>query len=293
MSFKKSLIMISALVGAVVCLTACGNDAVGKPSTASINFIKFSHGSAETPEGNNLIVTLFASDPEYSWDMSRSEDLQRVENVKKYMGIATEYIEDQAAKYGKNCNFIYDFEENTDLKYQNNFDIKLESEDYEKIDDVLTDYIENNIPVDDLLEKYDSQNMVFMIVMNTDERNKTITCTNTWYQGTIYPYETVLMYYMDEGDVNPPAVYAHELLHAYGAPDLYTEDEDYKIDKKFLMYVEKNMENDIMYVCSDIDTSEYLYDRITNDFSELDAYYVGLTDHSKVASENGLQKSQH
>lgn len=48
-----------------------------------------------------------------------------------------------------------------------------------------------------------------------------------------------------------------------------------------------------MYVCSDIDTSEYLYDRITNDFSELDAYYVGLTDHSKVASENGLQKSQH
>ncbi len=293
MSIKKSLVIAALVVCAASYIAGCSTDLVKKRPSASTNFIKFSHGSADTPEGKNLIVTVLASDFNYSWDLSKRDDIVRVSNMKKYMGIAVDYIEDAARKYGKEAEFIYDYDENIDLMYQNTFDINLETENYDEIDDALTDYIENNVPVDELIDKYKAGNVVFMIAMNTDEKNKSITCTNTWYQGTHNPYETILMYYVDEGEVNPPAVYAHEILHAYGAPDLYTADEEYGIDKNFLLYVEKNMDNDIMYVCSDIKSSEYVYDRITNDFSELDAYYVGLSNSSKVVTENNLQKSQH
>ena len=53
------------------------------------------------------------------------------------------------------------------------------------------------------------------------------------------------------------------------------------------------MANDIMYYCSDMETGEYVYDRVTNELSELDAYYAGLTDGCPLVEQFHLKESQH
>jgi hypothetical protein len=83
------------------------------------------------------------------------------------------------------------------------------------------------------------------------------------------------------------------MLHTFGAPDLYYEDAEYGISQEFLDYISENVPNDIMYYCSDPETGEYLYDCIPSVVSEVDVYYAGLTDYSKLVEEYHLGKSQH
>ena len=88
--------------------------------------------------------------------------------------------------------------------------------------------------------------------------------------------EIVFLYYIDYGQVNPPAVYAHETLHTFSAPDLYTTDPDFGITSRNLSGLQDKYPNDIMLTCSDLSTGEYVYDRITNEITEVTASYIGL-----------------
>ncbi len=70
---------------------------------------------------------------------------------------------------------------------------------------------------------------------------------------------------MDE----PPSAYAHELLHAFGVPDLYYTGG--LIPQAYVDYCKETGSQDIMY------TINGDMDRITGQLTELDAYYLGLT----------------
>ena len=74
------------------------------------------------------------------------------------------------------------------------------------------------------------------------------------------------------GRKNPPAVFAHEMLHCFGAYDLYETDSGSPITQKYVDHLMSNHPNDLMNHCFFSD-----YDLITNVFSNVDAYYVGLT----------------
>lgn len=70
---------------------------------------------------------------------------------------------------------------------------------------------------------------------------------------------------MDE----PPSAYAHELLHAFGVPDLYYTGGLHPTGLRGLL--KETGSQDIMY------TINGDMDRITGQLTELDAYYLGLT----------------
>lgn len=247
-------------------------------------------GSADHCSGNVVICTVFVNDKQESWNFSGTEDSAKKENILTCLGIACDYLQTQAENYEVSLNFTYDFEEQDDLSYTCSTDLAHETEDW---DMEIWKYIDENIPTDALLEKYDAENILFLTCMNTDENSTAITATRSWYPEMPYPYEFVSLYYVDSGMVNPPAVYAHEILHCFGAPDLYAADEEYNIGDSFVSLVGKTLPNDIMYTCSDMNSGDYVYDRITNEISEVTAYYIGWTDESEIAEQNGLSKSQY
>lgn len=252
----------------------------------------FVHGSAETPEGTTIVVSMFVSDKNYTWDQTSADDLNTISNIRDYLAIAGDYIEADAASYDKKATFITDFESNDDLAYYIDVDIDMEDEN-DGIDETIWAYIDKNINVNSLMREYKADNVVFMAIMNTDTDCKAITCTRNWYENVPYPYEIVYLYNIDSELVNPPAVYAHEIYHTFGAPDLYTADEYFNIDDTVLDYFYNNLSNDIMLTCSDPDSLDYVYDKITNETTELTAYYIGLTDTSMVATKLGLTGNQH
>ena len=253
----------------------------------------YSLGTAGELEGRTLVVSVFVDDYNYSWNPHSETDLNSIENINSYLGIACGYLTDVASTYGKEADFIYDFTENEDLKYFTSFNCDTTESDAMYAETNMQAYIDEKIDTEGLQKKYKAENVIYFMFVNTDENSTGITCTRNYYDGIPYPYEIVFAYNVDCGVVNCPAVYAHEMLHAFGAPDLYYEDEEYGITSDFLAYVEEYMPNDIMYYCSDISTGDYVYDTITNDFSELDAYYVGLTDSCDLVEDYGLGNSQH
>jgi hypothetical protein len=98
----------------------------------------------------------------------------------------------------------------------------------------------------------------------------------------------------EEGEEEPPAAYAHEILHTFGAVDLYdTSDENLGATKKFVRYIGKHDANDIMYTVYNEKTGESEYDRISNRLTALDAYYIGWTDSCPLVKEWNLLPSQH
>lgn len=250
----------------------------------------FTHGSAGAAEGRTLVISIFADDPNYAWTDS-AEDTARMAECCAYLRIAADYTADVAAAYGKRADVIADFEAHPDLCYCAAFPTSMVSDD--GADEAVWQFIDAEIDVPGLLAQYDAPHCVFFLFLNTDAASGPITCTRTWYDGMPSPYEIVYLYRMDSGVVNCPAVYAHELFHAFGAPDYYMPDPEFAIGEDFVAYAAQTMPYDIMNCCSDPATDTYIYDAIYNPVSDLTAYYIGLTDHCDLAGEWGLAPSQH
>lgn len=250
-------------------------------------------GTANTPEGTTIVISVFASDVNYSWDTDSAEDLATISRIDGYLKIATDYLTEACAAYDAEADFIYDFQTNDDLAYFADFEADTTLNDCEEAEYCMDQLIDSEIDTEALKEKYDADNIIYFMFVNTDEDNQGISCTRNYYEGVPRPYEIIFLFNIDYGQENCPAVFAHEMLHTFGALDLYSENEDYQITQEFVDWMQENAPNDIMYSCSDLETGSYLYDRITNEFTELDAYYVGLTDSCEIVNQFNLGASQH
>ncbi|SFI21704.1 hypothetical protein SAMN04487830_13118 [Pseudobutyrivibrio sp. OR37] len=248
-----------------------------------INKKDVNKGSALTLEGNTIVVSIFASDTNTNWN--DKEDVAKKSTIYTYLDIACNYLEDAASKYDKKATFISN---KKDLEYSITFDKSItcsEVVDNGELDETVWEFIASNIDESTLKQKYDATNVVYMLYVDSDESNTAISCTRDYYDGMPYDSEIVYLYNIDGGTVNCPAVYAHEILHTFGAPDLYTTDDELGITQEVLDYANKNMSNDIMLTCSDLSTDEYNYQEITNEVDDITAYYVGLTSKCEVLNQ--------
>ena len=157
--------------------------------------------------------------------------------------------------------------------------------EYGDMYDVQKDWIEANINTNALKNKYRADNVLYLFFFNTDYSNQ----VNPWYLG----YSCSPSYYIefcniyvkfDDIYVTKPPSYAHEIMHCFGAHDLYYQNEF--IPQKYVDHLCKTYSNDIMFTV--FDSKE-----ITNEFSELDAYYVGLCDECEEVSKWHLAPSEH
>ena len=242
----------------------------------------FPYGSADALEGRILVISVYADGPGSVWDLDNARDRDRIAATQRYLRMAAGYLEDIAADYGSQAEFVI-----APLHVAELPDPAAED------DEAVWAWIDRAMNVADLLDRYAADGCVSIVFLNLDDEADELTCTRSWYPDMPAPYEIVYMPYMGAGIVSSPAVYAHELLHTFGAPDLYMEDEALGIGADFQEYVRTRLDNDIMYTCSDPASGEYRYDAVTNEVGEVTAWYVGLIDESPLARRFSLGESEH
>ena len=88
-----------------------------------------------------------------------------------------------------------------------------------------------------------------------------------------------------------PSTVAHEILHAFGASDLYQNtDYLYNISQEYIDFINENELNDIMRCPETGDAGNY--DSINSEISDITAYYVGLADSSETVDQWGFDKRE-
>ena len=214
-------------------------------------------GSAKSLEGKNLIYSLFVDTPDAEW--TDPDKKKALKNLK----IAKEYIEAEAKGYHKKAELVVDFEENEDLtgSARIHFSLK-DGEDYEEaLDEEIAGWLEDQIDYEALTKEYKAKGIATIVFVNHKGSTYAI-C----YDGVDNPQESLVMF---AGEV--PAVYAHEILHLFGAHDLY---EDAEYTEEVCEYVKKAYPDEIMYTVKD-EKGRLNNSEIQNELSPVTAYHLG------------------
>ena len=255
-------------------------------------------GTARELDGNIAVVSAFLSTPGCPWDF---DELFYTEAFAAYwVGLdeAVKFIETKSNEYGHSPHFIYDWNEHPELIYKGTVDT--DPMDHSGIN-TADEYIDSYVYTADILESTGADQIIYMIIYNTPAYNHTTSYTKivTGTGEDLYPYEMCnMLMNVDDRENTMPSTIAHEMLHAFGAPDLYSTQgisSFYGITQEFVDYLRQNNINDIMRVDADFDPSkgEPDYDGVWQEMTEITAYYVGLTDHSETVEQWGFAPSQH
>lgn len=228
-------------------------------------------GSVQFLEGDTVLVSVYVNSKDF-WDDKKTF------MTNKNMNTAVNYIENCGNWYGKNVNLIYDDGVNDDLKYSMTYENALydsENDNYE-FDKVFNNWIKNNVPVDKLKEKYKTNSIGYVIFLDSSGVSYTIAHFLQDRQKYFNEYSVIYLY-QNKKDFEVPSVYAHEILHMFGAIDLYKESKSDGINDDFVNYIRENYPDEIMYTTYEADYSNN-YDEITQQMSDITAYMVGMTD---------------
>ncbi|MBQ9947401.1 MAG: hypothetical protein IJO91_03345 [Oscillospiraceae bacterium] len=252
-------------------------------------------GTAEKAEGKTVVVSVFVEDRYTSWQ--GEEEFAQLQL--SYMNMGMEWIEQQAQKYGKTMEFICDWNEFPELKYVLETEDSLSNQgDIQKGgEDIVWDFIDKQVKSAELTEKFGAENIVYYVICNSLEGCAASTNAVDGYFHPDFGYETVYIYTIYFDQEVTPAVYAHEMLHLFGSPDLYATDwsgENYDITQEYVDYCYENRPNDIMLTTYDHDTGERYFDSIPREVTDITAYYIGwLSEAPQEVLDFGLERSQY
>lgn len=315
-SGKKIVIIIAAVVVVLLLiLMFTGDDSeydsyedeevtesTGSASLSKRDFLSekdYPMGTATNLDGRTVVVSIFLNDNTTSWDFESATDQETIQKLSGNMSLGMDWIVEQGKKYGKNIEFIYNWDDDEELFYAAAIDCDFSTGE-SQIAEVKTFLSENFDEVSNkLLDKYEAENIIYAMYLN-EKADTNMTCHAMPFNGTEYgydmPYEPICLTNYVYGAEQGPATYAHELLHIFGAPDYYSVDEignNFGMTEEFVNYCSTEMVNDIMFSTYDPYTNTIPKDSVTNDFSELTAYYVGWTSRPEIADEYSLGRSQH
>ena len=254
----------------------------------------YSLGSAKELDGKIAVVSIFVNDKTTSWDFDDDNDRNIYNFVHQNLCIATDYLEEVSNEYGHHPEFIHDWLQYPEIfhMFTLNIDYQTAWKDYALINNSFWQEIDTNISESEIRQKTGADQVLYMAFFNTPIPNEIPSCTRNYYYGMSYPYEICYMCMSFQNHITAPSTFAHEMLHAFGAPDLYSA-EKYGITQEYVDYVADIWLNDIMRICQDPETYEYLYDSIPNEITDITTYYAGLTDYSETVEAWGFEKSEH
>ena len=251
-------------------------------------------GTAKELEGKIAVVSIFVNDATTGWNFESEADQQLDALIYKDLEIATDYLENVSKSYGKDVEFIYDWKQYPELA----MDLDITDIDYREVDSNYNQFynagsnsIDQNVQTAKILSDVGADQIIYMMYFNTPETN-TITSNTVFCYESEFTYEICFMFMNCEGEFECPSHFAHEMLHTFGVPDLYTA-ADYGITQEYVDYAANSGLNDIMRTNDDPQTGLYVYDSITNEVTDITAYYAGLTDYSETVNEWGFAPSQH
>ena len=251
-------------------------------------------GTAKELEGKIAVVSIFVNDATTGWNFESEADQQLDALIYKNLEVATDYLENVSKSYGKDVEFIYDWEQYPELAV----DLDITDIDYREVWDSFDQFnytasinIDQNVQTAKILSDVGADQIIYMMYFNTPETN-TITSNTVFCYESEFTYEICFMFMNCEGHLECPSHFAHEMLHTFGVPDLYTA-ADYGITQEYVDYAANSGLNDIMRINQDPQTGELLYDSIPNEVTDITAYYAGLTDYSETVNEWGFAPRQH
>ena len=284
MSIIKSITAAFLALSALIC---CSCEAEEKAPAVD------KRGSAKVLDGKTVVISIFADDYLSSWDFENEEDIATRDTTLENLGIALDFLSENSRKWGKNAEFVYDWKENSDLSCQRS--VPLEASNFEfKTSNYFSKIIDITIDDEALLEKYDAENIIYLYLFNTDFGHESTAQAFPYFgkSSTIYYHETIGLP-LKNGDQSISAtVYAHEILHLFGAPDYYKSNSTFGVTDEYIEYCRENHPKELMLTARD-ENKKYVHGEITAEINEITAYYIGWTDYSREVEDFGLPKSVH
>ena len=239
-------------------------------------------GSAKYLDGDTVLVSIFLEDTDANWTKA---DRQL---AKDNLEIACQFLKNEGKRYGKDVNLIYDTDAHPDLEYHYQTGATFPGSTYTTDEGALglaatlllsgvNEYIYTNIDVENILSSYGVNSIGFLVFVD----NKTS-------QATAYPYyaDTNVNYYSEICFINlrwsktdknvTPDTYAHEILHLFGARDLYRTTETDGITREYVDYVYKKYPTDIMLGAAR--KGVRWNKKISGKITDVTAYFLGWKD---------------
>lgn len=222
----------------------------------------FGIGSASVLKGKNILVSLFLTTPDNTFTEEEKETcLQRLKE-------AAIYIEETASDYCIETQFILDWsEENSqDLRMEKTVDFTIsdDSDFMEALDKAFAQWTEEDLSYEKLLQEYGADGIATCMFVNAPGRSYAIV-----YDGKDNVRESLVMFVRnDKGTEETAAVYAHEILHVFGAHDLYKGEE---YSRAVTDYIAANYLDEIM---RRVDGEG----KISEQVSRITAYHLGWID---------------
>lgn len=254
-------------------------------------------GSSGKLEGTIAIVTIFMNDSRTSWNFDRQEDYDMYSYAYYDVQIACEWLTKACKDYGRKVKFVWDWGKHEELCSYGSISLsatkEIENETYRADYEVQT-FIRNNIDSERIKKSLGANGIIYLVCFNTPYSNKVSCCTCMWEKAYPRNEEFCYMFMGFENTVVEPAHFAHEILHTFGAPDLYYAGM-YGITQEYVDYAESTRNYDIMgsYCGEDKATGQYVYDKVPNTLTDITAYYVGLTNSSKTVRTWGFEPSDY
>ena len=220
-------------------------------------------GSAGYLKGDNLLYSLFVDTPESSWTKEEKE------KALTELLLATDYIEEQASAYHCETRLICDWEENADLCSDAVVDFAInDEEDFTaRLDEEIARWVEEKVDFEGLKESYRAKGIALLVFVNNPGTSYAIV-----FDGTDNPKESLILFGQE-----PPSVFAHEILHLFGAHDLYR---DAEYTQEVTAYVGAAYPLEIMYTVAD-ENGVLRKGKIVNLVSPITAYHLGWIDYTE------------
>ena len=203
---------------------------------------------------------------------------EEIDRTQENLDVAVDWICEQAAEYNAAPTLYYGEDLMTVVSYDPGFVGGEESDGgqafYEDMDEVC-----GSLRTRELAEAYGTSNIGFLVFLPV--AGCSFTMVHYLEDGGYYFNEYCCLYkdnvFFDPGTFDGPAVYAHEILHLFGAPDLYNGSNDLFVTDALVDYVAENWPEEIMQDTYAPDGS-LTYGEIDKIIGPLTAYRLGLSD---------------
>lgn len=237
------------------------------------------YGSAGLLAEPTVLVSVYLNDAATGSVWSREAQ----DEAQQQLAMAVDWINAQAAAYGVETRLLCDDgSAGSPLRRTYSVQSRLkggpESEESNAFLDEM-DALCATLDSEELRQQYGADRVGFLLFLPV--AGTSFTMAHYADDGTAFFYEYCCLYrydaYSAQREPESPATYAHEILHLFGAPDLYAGSSDFFVDEDLSAYVEQTYPDDIMLSTYAADGTN-VYTAIDKTISPLTAYCLGLTE---------------
>lgn len=238
------------------------------------------YGSAALLSEPTVLVSVFLNDAAHGNTWDEAERAAAVQQTQ----MAVDWITAQAENYGVTPDLICDrTEDGSNAALTRSYLVQSALRGGENSNESAAfldemDALCESLAADSRLAVYGAKHIAFLFYLPVS--GTSFTMAHYADDGEYFYYEYSCLYRRDaytDDERETPATYAHEILHLFGAPDLYEGSSDPYVDEALVDYVAATYPDDIMLSTYEDDGTSR-FDAITKEISPLTAYCLGLTD---------------